>query len=379
MGRPSAVDPVPLRFAVVGLGHAARTLHVPAIRSLSGAALVGGVDVDPAARGAWARVTGSPAFEDLDLLVERGRPDVIVVGTPPDAHAACCIRALEAGADVICEKPFVTSLSEADAVLQAAARSGRRVALNMEFREMPVFAALRAAVGRRDVGRLVFVQMWQLMDLAPWKERVPWRAAMPERTLFEGGVHMVDILLALFGEAPDAVYARTSSGLREPAPETGEPPRADAIHLVTFEFPHGRLAQLTIDRLCRSGTRYVELRADCERASLRASLGGRALLQLGLKRAERAGLRLELGLGGLAWIERGATRRALARNPRNPTVAATAASFRKIARAFSEDGDPPVPGDAARETLRVVLACYESARSGRRVQLEPAASATGAP
>jgi predicted dehydrogenase len=113
---------------------------------------------------------------------------------------------------------------------------------------------------------------------------------MPNRTLFEGGVHLLDLLFDLYGELPEAVTARSSSGL--------DPERdADAIHLVLFEFPGNRLAQVTIDRLCPAGTRYMEVRADCEQASLRASLGGRAAVQIGKPRGKEAGLRAELASG----------------------------------------------------------------------------------
>ena len=81
---------------------------------------------------------------------------------------------------------------------------GRQIAVNHEFREMPIYRAVRERIGDADVGRLVFCQIWQLMDLAPWDEPVAWRAAMPNRTLFEGGVHLVDLLMTLFGEKPSA-------------------------------------------------------------------------------------------------------------------------------------------------------------------------------
>ena len=71
---------------------------------------------------------------------------------------------------------------------------------------------------------------------------------MPNRTLFEAGCHLVDLLLDLFGEVPAAVYARHTSGLDQTR-------NADAIHLVVLEFSGGRLAQITIDRLCRARAR----------------------------------------------------------------------------------------------------------------------------
>jgi predicted dehydrogenase len=350
-----------MRYGIVGLGWAARAFHAPALKASNSIELIGGADTSPQQRAAWERETDSRSFETLDELLA-SKPDVVVVATPPDSHADLCLQALNAGAHVVCEKPFVQTLEEADSVLAAAARMGRQVAVNLEFREMPIFKAVIDRVGSPDTGRIVFCQLWQLMDLAPWDEKVAWRAALPDRTLFEGGVHLVDLLLLIYGEKPTAVFARRSSGL--------EPGRsADAIHLVLFEFSGGRLAQLTIDRLCKAGDRYVELRADCEHASLRASFGGRAVVQIGAKRAERTGIRVDLGFGGSAWIERGPTRKPIARSRRNPAMHATKALAERIRVAFEQNLEPPSSGREARDVLEVVEAAYRSAATGLRVEL----------
>ena len=130
-------------------------------------------------------------------MLRDGKPDVVIIGTPPDSHADYCLRSFAAGAHVICEKPFVSSIAEADVVIAAARAAGRRVALNHEFREMPIFRALRDELARPETGPPVFVQVWQLMDLPPWAEP-GWRGEMLQRTLYEAGVHLVDFLMALF-------------------------------------------------------------------------------------------------------------------------------------------------------------------------------------
>ena len=351
-----------MRYGFVGLGWAARGFHIPALAQVPGAVVVGGCDTSAEQRTAWESEVEKPAYESLEELVAAGRPDVIVLATPPDSHAELCRAALELGAHVICEKPFVSTVEEADAVLATAEATGRRVAVNHEFREKPIFKAIKQRIGSAEAGRLVFCQIWQLMDLAPWDEPVAWRAAMPNRTLFEGGVHLVDLLLFLFGEKPEGVYARHSSGL--------DPSRkADAVHLVTLDFPGNRLAQITIDRLCPAGTRYVEVRADCERESLRASLGGRGLVQVGMKRAEKTGVRLELASGGLAWAERGLERTTLARARRQTGMRATAELFKRIDAALEEGAEPPSSGREARDVLAVIEAAYRSAAAGERVPL----------
>ena len=353
-----------MRLGFIGLGWATGSFHLPALEQVPGAVAAAGCDPSAERRAWWQGKTGAPAFATPEEMLASAQIDAVVVATPPQSHAELCLKALDSGRHVFCEKPFVSTMEEADRVLEAAAAAGRQVAVNHEFREKPMYKALKQRIGASDVGRLVFCQIWQLMDLAPWDEPVPWRAAMPNRTLFEGGVHLVDLLLDLYGEAPEAVYARRSSGL-----DTSRD--ADAIHLVILEFGGGRLAQITIDRLCPAGTRYVEVRADCEEASLRASEGGRATVQIGIKRAERPGVRVDFGAGGMAWEERGLARKVLARAPRNAGMHATGALLRNVLAAFERNVEPPSSGREARTVLATIEAAYRSAASGARVELSP--------
>ncbi|MEP6693001.1 MAG: Gfo/Idh/MocA family oxidoreductase [Gemmatimonadaceae bacterium] len=352
------------RVALVGLGNAGFTLHLPALAGMSGVEVVGACDPDTARRSRAESTFRVPVFDDFDVMLERGRPNLIVIGTPPDSHADYCLRSLAAGANVICEKPFVSSLDEADRVIAAADAAGLHVALNHEFREMPIFRAIRDAA--RAKGDVVFAQAWQLMDLPPWAEP-GWRGQMLKRTLYEAGVHLVDFLMALFGEKPVAVTATTSTcGVRE-----GD---TDAVALATLEFSRGRLAQIVQNRLCKGETQYFEVRAETPGESLRASFGGRARLTAGLHRSTRPHFRLDYGVAGLAWAEVGNQRRFLARNPADPGMIATRFVFEKTIAAFRDGGEPPASARVGRDVLEVIAACYHSASTGRRIELGAAAS-----
>jgi predicted dehydrogenase len=353
-----------MRIAVIGLGNAANTLHLPALAGLPGVRVVGGMDIDPARCDAAKARWSIPVFTDFDRLLSETKPEVVLVGTLPSSHAEYCLRSFAAGAHVLCEKPFVSSLAEADQVIAAARAAGRGLALNHEFREMPIFRAIRDAAASGETGGLVFAQVWQLMDLPPWAEP-GWRGQMLQRTLYEAGVHLVDFLMALFGEVPIAVDARTSSGgVRE-----GE---TDAVALVTLEFSRGRLAQIVQNRLCKGETQYFEVRADTEHASLRASFGGRARLLAGMFRAPRPSLRLEYGITGIAWRERAGRREMLARNPKNSAMLATRTVIEGTLKAFRDGTPPPASGEAGRDVLAVIAAAYRSAASGTRSVLDGA-------
>lgn len=352
------------RVALVGLGNAGFTLHLPALAGVPGVTLAGACDLDEARRERAAARFGVPVFADFDAMLGAARPDVVVVGTPPDSHADYCLRTLAAGAHVICEKPFASSIAEVDRILDAARAAGRRVALNHEFREMPIFRAVRDAVDGGETGALVFAQVWQLMDLPPWAEP-GWRGQMLQRTVYEAGVHLVDFLMALFGERPHAVQARTSTcGVRE-----GD---TDAVALLTLEFSRGRLAQVTQNRLCKGETQYFEVRADTEQASLRASFGGRARFLAGLFRSSTPSFRIEYGISGMAWRERGNRRQFLARNPKDPAMIATRRVFEATLRAFADGTEPPASGEAGRDVMAVIGAAYRSAAEGRRCVIDDA-------
>jgi predicted dehydrogenase len=102
------------------------------------------------------------------------------------------------------------------------------------------------------------------------------------------------------------------------------------------------------------------------------------LAQIGMKRAERPGIRLDLGLGGLAWAEQGTRRKVLARSPKEQDAWATTVLFRQIAAAFRADVEPPSSGREARETIAVIDAAYEAAAKGTRVELASRLSAAQA-
>jgi predicted dehydrogenase len=356
-----------MKIAVVGLGNAGANLHLPACAQLQGVQVVGGVDPDPNRRDEASRRYGIATFESFDAMLESSAPDVVIVCTPPESHAEYCLGALAAGANVICEKPFAVSAHEADRILDAARSAGRQIALNHEFREMPIFRALREQVGAAGVGDLVAAQLWQLMDLPPWKE-AGWRSAMPRRSLFEAGIHLLDFAMALFGEKPEAVTATTSSS-------DASDLDSDALTSVTMEFSRGRLAHVWQNRLCKGETQYFDIRADCREASLRASFGGRARLSAGLHRSTTPHVRLEYGVSGMAWLERGHRRRTLARNPKDPAMVATRMLLERTLDAFARGNVPPASGQDGRDVLQVIAGCYESANAGRRVELGGATAA----
>jgi scyllo-inositol 2-dehydrogenase (NADP+) len=347
------------RVALAGLGNAALTLHLPGLAATPRATVVGGCDPSDERRAQARARFNVVGFPTLEELIAHTSPQVVVVCAPPAAHRPLVETALKSEAHVICEKPLATTIADAEQLVALSRDTGRRLALNHEFREMAGFRALLDAV-RRD-GTPTFAQAWQNMDLPPWAEP-GWRGALLEGVLYEAGIHLVDFVIAAFGETPTAVTATMSScGVREE--------KSDAVALVTLEFSRGRLAQITQNRFCKGETQYFEVRVDTPSCSHRVSYGGRARVSAGLLRSTRPHLRLEMGKSGLTWEERGHQRRVTARNPGNAPAQATGALHDRTLRAFADGSPAPVEGSVGLDVLRVLAAAYLSAAQRRTISL----------
>lgn len=114
------------RAALVGFGAVAERAHVPALAA-RGVALVAVADPSAARRDAAARaVPAARLYARLDeLLAAEKSLDVLVVGTPPNSHAAAVLAGLRAGLHVLCEKPLTLDAAALAAIRAESAARGR--------------------------------------------------------------------------------------------------------------------------------------------------------------------------------------------------------------------------------------------------------------
>lgn len=351
------------RIAIIGLGGVADRIHIPACRAVEGVEIAGACETHEETRRRMAEKFGLRAvYRDAAELLASERPDAVIIGTPPDSHYELCLAALEHGAHVFCEKPFMRSLEEADGVIAAARERRLLVAVNNQYRYMPIYSRTRERLTRGDFGRLYFLQCWQQMFHPPAVEKAPWRAALKRSTLYEFGTHALDLICSFFGAPPEALTANI--------PRAHAAYTSDVLVQMTLRFPEERLATLAMNRISHAPERYLEMRLDCERASLRLSLGGvaRAAIEWS-KRLGRPTGRFSLVRGGEARAEAGGRSTCYVQEKEPAFMSATATHLRKfVAEAGAAERDYTAV-EHAREVLGLALAGYEAAASGETVWL----------
>jgi predicted dehydrogenase len=170
------------RVAIAGLGAAARNIHIPALRKIPEARIVGGYDLLP-------QRCEFPTFGSIEEMLAT-KPDIVLIATPPASHLAIAKAALEAGAHVYCEKPLANSVEEGDVIARTAETAGRQVSVNSEFPFMPPHLAAAREIGSERFGRLLFMEVHQSFVVTP-KTEAGWRGEDPLRTFKEFGTHAI--------------------------------------------------------------------------------------------------------------------------------------------------------------------------------------------
>lgn len=352
----------PLKIAIVGLGQAAQNIHLPALRGLGEQFEVVAVcDPDEAAReSAKAALPGAKVYAVPAELLRGGGFEAVDICSPPANHREQACAALAAGLHVFCEKPLGMTLSEADRMLAAAVEANRTLAVNGQFPDMVIHQAAQTEIRSKRFGRLLLMQATQSFRTNEATE-AGWRKGAPRRVAFDFGVHLFDLATFFFGELPTSICC-TISSLGTAVKEA-----ATTIHL---EFPSGGAASFVLNRVSAGEERYCDIVLTGSDSEARCSIGGRADLEFGIAaRSRMPYARARFAMGGTAERIQAGRSQLLAREGSNPFAAATAVRL----RAFYDEiqRHVPMPRGAAyhREMLALALAAYDSAETGRRIDM----------
>jgi len=145
----------PLRVAIIGTARRSDYLYGPLLAGMPGEAelvAVWGRSVDSARR--LGESLGAPWYTDLDKLIRETAPEIGIVSVAYDANGEVGLMAVEAGLHVLLETPIAHKLSEADAIIQAAARNGAKIEVSEQFHRRPLEAIKLALIRSGLFGRV---------------------------------------------------------------------------------------------------------------------------------------------------------------------------------------------------------------------------------
>jgi predicted dehydrogenase len=257
-----------MRVAILGCGHISEQ-HVRTLKRLHAIELVGVCDLDRNHAKSLAERHRIPGiYDDIDALLTGCHPDVVHILTPPQTHRPLVIRVLEAGCNVLVEKPFAENVQDAIEIARAEKQQSASVSVCHNFLYIPAIQKALGMIRDGALGRIVSAEVyWRVSSLETGNrpDAHGWIETLPGGIFHEVGPHVVYLLRAILGdlEVATAGYA-------------GEGAIKDELRV---QFRSGdQLAALTISGNEKPIQKYIRIFGT--RMSLHVDLGTNVLVRL---------------------------------------------------------------------------------------------------
>lgn len=309
------------RVAIIGTGGIART-HAQGWKATKRCELVAGVDIRPEAAAKFAEEFSVPhTYSDVEEMLTKEKPDIVSICTWHGTHATFTIAAAEAGvAGILCEKPMAVSLGDADAMLEAVAQSGSKLAIGHHHRFHPQNTEARRLIQAGAIGTPHLLRLCTGGGLA------------------NNGTHAIDRARYLLGD-PKAEWVVGQVERRTDRYERLEPIEDNCAGLIAFE----------------GGTRLL-VESDLPDGGLNEKAAGFTTLHV-------------YGTEGTLSIGQGGLRLLNANGWQTLHVPPDTNQFEEMLGWLEGRNTHRNEGKIARATVELMMAIYESARIRGRVVL----------
>ncbi len=342
-------------FGIVGTGMIG-AFHARAIEMTEGARLIGATDTRPDACRAFCKERGVTAFETLDAMLAHPDVEVVIICTPSGAHMEPALAAIEAGRNVIIEKPLEITLERCDRILDAAARKGVQSACIFQSRTLPGAQAVKRAIDDGRFGRLTLGDAYvKWFRTQQYYDSIPWRGTWAMDgggALMNQAIHAIDLLQWFMGPVSEiTAFASTLGHERIEVEDTA---------VAALRFANGSLGVIEGSTAVHPGF--------LKRLEVSGTKGTAVLEEEALKtwefvdaRDEDADIRQRLGAAGASGGG--------AADPAAIDVRPHAAQIRNMVETLDGSTSLLVTADEGRKAVEIICAIYESAKSGKTVRL----------
>ncbi len=158
-------------------------------------------------RQEWARNQGFHTYDSFEQILEDPQVDVVLVATPNDSHKDLSIRAMQAGKNVLCEKPVMMNSKDLEDVLEVAKETGKVFYPRQNRRWDKDYLIMKKLYEEKTLGDIFHIE-----SRYHGSRGIPgdWRGVKAQGggMMFDWGVHLLDRLVMMIPEKIKTVYAK---------------------------------------------------------------------------------------------------------------------------------------------------------------------------
>ena len=194
-----------IKFAIIGQGHIGQR-HAEMVRRNSEAELVAVCDLLPKEDLGLAGIDEKYYTSIDELLAANNDLDVVTICTPNGLHCEHALLAIDAGKNVVVEKPMALTKTDCETIINSASAKNKTVFCVMQNRYSPPSAWLKKIVEEKIIGDIFIVELncfWNRDE--KYYKHGGWRGtqSLDGGTLFTQFSHFIDIMYWLFGDIKD--------------------------------------------------------------------------------------------------------------------------------------------------------------------------------
>ncbi len=202
-------NPEKVKIAIIGLGSIGRK-HLEVILASECADLVAISDKNQKVK-IEAEKLSVPFYVDFNEMLNDVSPDGVIIATPTETHLLPALSCLEAGADLLIEKPITSTLCEANQIIEKASVMHCKVLVGHHRRFYPVLQNLKDFLSENELGKLVAVYgQWTTLKPKDYFSP-PWRRKRSAGPILTNLIHEIDTLRFVCGEIKSITAEITNS------------------------------------------------------------------------------------------------------------------------------------------------------------------------
>lgn len=148
-------------------------------------------------------------YDSYETLTSENQIDILDIATPPATHGALLRDAIGKVKTIVCQKPFCSSLEEANEIKELARESGSAIIIHENFRFQPWYRKIKSLISSGEIGDVLQAEFRLRPGDGNGKEayldRQPYFRTMEKFLIHETGIHWIDVFRFLFGN-PETIY-----------------------------------------------------------------------------------------------------------------------------------------------------------------------------
>ena len=342
-------------FGIIGAGLIA-DIHVKAINAIANAKLHGVFSINKNKSQAFADKNNCTSYDTLNEMLEVPEIDIVCICTPSGIHLDPAIKCIEAGKHCVIEKPLEVTLEKCDKIIEAAYKADVKTAVIFPSRFSEASIALKKAIDNGRFGDFVLGDAYVKWSRSEaYYQSAAWRGTWAldgGGVLMNQGIHSVDLLQWFMG--PVVSVQSMSANVKHKGIEV-----EDTI-VSTLKFANGALGTIECSTAVFPGTfKRIEVMGTTGTAILEES-------NLAKWQFEKEAIEDEIIINKLSGSS---TSHGGVSNPADISFAGHQRQLEDIIQSVATGKKPLIDATEGRKSVEIVLAIYESAGTGQKVDL----------